>query len=286
MKQFFTLVLVIACVSSFAQTTIPNAGFETWTSQGSYENPDPWDSPNDVSSSLGIEVVEAESSIVYEGSYSAKISVKSSIAGALPGVLTLGDFSFSLLTMSATIDGGTPFTGRPERFSGWFQYEPQNNDECFFGAILLKENGSNFDTVGSAGFFSSQTLLNWTKFDTTFEYFSTDIPTHLNIILLPTDQDNPQVNSVVYVDDLQLSYASDINDYEVSNINIINDGSEIHFPSMQGLLNQIEIYTLDGRLVKQSYESETSVSIVDLNTGLYILRIQNDKGIFSAKFIR
>lgn len=106
-------LLIFASLS--AQTTIPNAGFEDWTAEGSYENPNSWDSPNDVTSSLGIVVVEKEEVYVHSGNYAAMITVKSSIAGNMPGVLTLGDFSFDLLSMTATIEGGIPFTGKPEK---------------------------------------------------------------------------------------------------------------------------------------------------------------------------
>lgn len=285
MKRFFTMVFLAANISLFSQTTIPNAGFENWTSQGSYENPDFWDSPNESTSSLGIVVAEAENSIVYEGSYSAKISVQSSIFGALPGVLTLADFNFDLFSFTSTIDGGTPFTGRPERFSGWFQYEPQNNDECLFGAILLKENGGTYDTVGTAGFTNNQTLLTWTRFETAFEYRTTDAPTHLNIILLPTDINNPQVNSVVYVDALDLTYANAVPDDNISQTKVYLDGDQLHFPEMNSNEKNINIFDINGRCVFEKTQTENSIAISDFQQGVYIIRIQSDNKVYNAKFI-
>ncbi|PLW92445.1 MAG: hypothetical protein C0592_10740 [Marinilabiliales bacterium] len=286
MKKFFTLICLAVSFSLFAQTTIPNAGFENWTSQGSYVNPDSWDSPNEISSTLGIAVVEPESSIVYEGSYSAKISVKNSIGGPLPGVLTLGDFDFSFITMTATIDGGTPFTGRPDRFSGWFQYTPNNNDECFFGVMLLKENAGNYDTVGTAGVFINQTVLTWTYFDTIIDYRTSDTPTHLNIIIMPSNEANPQVNSVMLVDALEFHYTSDINEHGNSNLNIYNDGNFIHFPNLDNNEKTIHIYDLNGRLIKESVQTETKISVADMPEGMYIIKLQNSEGSYSAKFIR
>ncbi|HPS83274.1 MAG TPA: hypothetical protein PLA88_03080 [Bacteroidales bacterium] len=115
---FVTGIAILAFVTLSAQTTIPNAGFENWTASGSYENPDSWDSPNDVTSSLGKIVVEKEDVYVHGGNFAAMITVFSSFAGNLPGMLTLGDFSFDLMSMTATIDGGTPFTGKPEKMTG------------------------------------------------------------------------------------------------------------------------------------------------------------------------
>ena len=84
---FITGIAVLFLLSAQAQLTIPNAGFENWTTAGSYENPDSWDSPNDVTSSLGKIVVEKEATYVHSGSYAAMITVQSSFAGNLPGCL-------------------------------------------------------------------------------------------------------------------------------------------------------------------------------------------------------
>lgn len=290
MKKFLflsTFLLVVMLLN--AQTTIPNAGFESWTATGSYENPDSWDSPNDVTSSLGKIVVEKESSIVHSGSYSAMITALTSLAGTLPGVLTLADFSFDLLTFSATIEGGIPFTGRPEKFTGWFQYEPQNNDICLIGAFLLKENGGNWDTIAIAGLDTTATIVAWTQFNAVFDYRNSDIPTHLNIVLLPADRDNPQPNSTLYIDELMMVYPTSISDIDEPWFTVSKnyDTQSIQISNQNQLGGYIHIYNATGQLIKsESIEGENNfVSMSSLPSGIYLIQGLSEQGNYTYKLL-
>ncbi|MDX9931596.1 MAG: PCMD domain-containing protein [Bacteroidales bacterium] len=280
-------LLIFASLS--AQTTIPNAGFEDWTAEGSYENPNSWDSPNDVTSSLGIVVVEKEEVYVHSGNYAAMITVKSSIAGNMPGVLTLGDFSFDLLSMTATIEGGIPFTGKPEKISGWYQYDPNNNDICLIGAFLLQDNGGTWDTIATAGFESSATVQTWTQFEADFDYRNTNNPTHLNIILMPTDRNNPQSGSTIYIDDLELSYTQSILE---KNQNLVKSYSDydanmvkISFPEVSKA--SVLLMDINGKNLKEIQISgnEASLEMKGISNGIYVLQIADEFNIYSTKII-
>lgn len=53
----FTIAVLTASINNiFAQ--IPNSGFETWMSMGTYENPDGWATPNDFTTSAGVYTAE------------------------------------------------------------------------------------------------------------------------------------------------------------------------------------------------------------------------------------
>lgn len=289
MKSFYLLFMVLAIAAiSTAQTTIPNAGFEDWTSAGSYENPDSWDSPNDVTSSLGKIVVEKESSIVHGGSYSAVIKAESSIAGTLPGILTLADFGFDLLSFSATIEGGTPFTGRPYSMKGWVQYEPQNNDICLIGAFLLKENAGSWDTIAIAGFDTTVTLLSWTEFEAIFDYRNGDTPTHLNVILLPADRNNPQANSTLYVDDLSLVYTQSVSD--ISSMPRItsfqqNELLTIHVDGAES--GKVQLSDVNGRRISETMLQEgfATIETSSIAHGVYLITCVFDQNSITQKVV-
>lgn len=286
---FFTGIAVLFLLSANAQLTIPNAGFENWTAAGSYENPDSWDSPNDVTSSLGKIVVEKEETYVHSGNYAAMITVQSSFAGNLPGMLTLGDFSFDLLSMTATIAGGIPFSGRPEKFTGWYQYDPQNSDICLMGAFLLKDNAGVWDTVAIAGFESTASVTAWTAFEADFDYRSSETPTHMNIILMPTDRNNPQANSTIYIDDLGFTYPVSVDDQEKNNFqayaNTENNRIDVLFPSeTRGTLT---LRDMQGRIVHSSIISSTasSIDMQQVTAGIYLITFESEKAVYSIKTI-
>lgn len=286
---FVTGIAILTFVTLSAQTTIPNAGFENWTASGSYENPDSWDSPNEVTSSLGKIVVEKEDEYVHGGNYSAMITVLSSFAGNLPGMLTLGDFSFDLMSMTATIDGGIPFSGRPEKMTGWYQYEPNNNDICLIGAFLLKDNSGTWDTIATAGFESTATVLSWTQFEAVFDYRNSNTPTHMNIILLPTDRNNPQAGSTIYIDDLAFVYPQSIGENNVSPVKVTADYNsdciKLHFPETSNA--SIIITDINGKKLQEIQVAgvDASIGMAGIPKGVYIIQIADYSNIYSIKTI-
>jgi len=188
----------------FAQQ-MPNGSFETWTQTGSYAEPNSWSTPNPTTASLGTFTVTKETAVVQSGTAAAKIQTKSVLGIQIPGLLTLGTFSINLVTMEAKIEGGTPFTSRPSSLTGYYQYEPKFGDECFVGVLLLKQIGNSWDTLGTGSFASTSNILTWTPFTANINYNSQDDPTHLNIIILSSDRNNPQPNSTLYIDNLSFS---------------------------------------------------------------------------------
>lgn len=285
---FVTGIAILAFVTLSAQTTIPNAGFENWTASGSYENPDSWDSPNDVTSSLGKIVVEKEDVYVHGGNFAAMITVLSSFAGNLPGMLTLGDFSFDLMSMTATIDGGTPFTGKPEKMTGWYQYEPNNNDICLIGAFLLQDNSGTWDTIATAGFESTATVLTWTQFEAVFDYRNSNTPTHMNIILMPTDRNNPQAGSTIYIDDLTFEYPQSIGENNNSaKLFSDHDANLIKLNFAEATDATIVLSDINGRTLKKIHASgiEASIGMAGIPKGVYIVQISDRSNIYSIKTI-
>jgi hypothetical protein len=291
MKKFLLLLVIIPAVN-FAQI-VPNGNFENWTTASGYNDPTGWDTPNSVSSSLGVITVYKETSIVQEGSSSVKIQTKSILGTPIPGLITLGDFNINVLTFEATITGGTPFTGRPESMSGYYQYEPIFNDEAFIGIILLKQNGANWDTVADGAFTSTSTLTTWTPFLATLNYRTSDIPTHLNIIIMSSDRNAPQPNSTLYIDNLTFSYPASVDEAGASSISVSysDDVLYVNMSQEHHEISNIHIYSVDGKLMGSYYPDhrhmwEMKVQLPGLPAGLFIASVTSANGsVVQKKFI-
>lgn len=290
MKKLYILLAILILSKVVFSQTIPNAGFENWDSYSNYENPVSWDSPNETASTLFLEPVKKETSIVQEGSFSAYLETVS-FGFIIPGLLTLGDFNVNIITQEATISGGIPFTSRPNHFKGYIQYEPASADICFIGILLLKDMGSGiYDTIGDGNFQTDQTLLSWTPFDITINYNSPDAPTHMNIIILPSDFDNPQPGSILYIDNLSLETSSSL-DEPISNYNIYASidpsNSKLYVQSPDMLIQSIEVYDIQGRLMIKELAVNSLIWSSDnaLDNGLFIVNVITESGNKKIKLI-
>lgn len=217
MKKVYLLVnLLIAAVLlstgiSFGQS-VPNGNFEAWDTGISYPRATGWDSPNEVIATSLFStnyVVFQESTNPASGLYSAKLESKSiSIPFgspiAVPGFMTLGDFSVNIATQTWTINGGVPFTDRPDKLTGKYKYAPSGSDMCMVQVVLLNYNAATqtiIDTIAE-GVFVGTAASSFTEFEAELDYNSTATPNYMNINILSSGSSAVQVGSVMYVDDL------------------------------------------------------------------------------------
>lgn len=283
MRAFLSIFLMMIIAGVIKGQAIPNGGFETWTQTGSYAEPTPWNTPNPTTSSLSTYTVTKESTLVQSGSYAARVQTKSVLGFTIPGLMTLGAFSINLVTMEATITGGIPFNYRPDSLTGFIQYEPKFGDECFIGALLLKQNGTSWDTLGTGSFSSTSTLLNWTRFSCPIDYNSANVPTHLNIIILSSDRNSPQPNSSLYIDNLAFQYNPvSVASHDRPDFSATLYGNQLHICSKENVSGKhtVQLFSIDGRLLfsEEAYFSGAnyvSAPIPGLPAGVVILSISD-----------
>ncbi len=276
--NIFLLFLIIGFTTIAQQ--VPNGNFENWTAASTYDDPTGWDTPNSTSSTLGVITVYQESTYVQNGNFAAKLQSKSILGTPIPGLITLGDFDINIMTFEATITGGVPFIHKPEALHGYFQYEPVANDQAFVGVILLKQNGSNWDTIADGSFTSNATVLTWTNFTATLTYRSTDTPTHLNIIIMSSDRVAPQPNSTFYVDNLTFTYPASVEEIEKPELNSwVSDGFlNIYSVNQNHSISTVDIYDMQGRsLQSMDFFNEQSsfvrFPVFNLPTGILFVRV-------------
>ncbi|MBL0342939.1 MAG: T9SS type A sorting domain-containing protein [Bacteroidetes bacterium] len=56
-------------------------------------------------------------------------------------------------------------------------------------------------------------------------------------------------------------------------------------PSENGAFN-IEVYSMDGRLVKMAERGIRTIQISDLNSGIYMVKVIKDSMVFSTKLLK
>jgi hypothetical protein len=141
-KFLFLFVLTTSILTSFAQTQMPNAGFENWSGG----NPDNWGNSDAIIKGItgtdpgGVEK-ETNAPDVYVGAASLRCktdSVTIALFGQtilLPGVTSLGTISLNLATRSLNLKG-IGYTDRPDSFSFAYKYTSGTAAADTGGAIV------------------------------------------------------------------------------------------------------------------------------------------------------
>jgi len=292
LKIFFILVIFQAG-NSYSQT-LPNMSFDSWTSYsgGAYEEPsgDVWTTANKSTllTSL-IPVTTEKTTDTVAGPFAAKMTTKLAPLPINPllvtGTLATGTFNY-LATPPANLKMGTPFTGRPVRFTGYYKYIDNAGDSCDIYAILSKWDGSAHQTVGDARLRSTLTVTQYTKFDLAFNYYSADTPDSISIVFASSAAGNlmqGNVGSTLYIDNTSLEYtngfetildpAIQVNCYPVPATTTVN--FSLNKVPGNGIL---KIYGETGTEVKsvKVVNKETTVSVGGLAAGKYFYKIINN----------
>lgn len=213
------LLCLMGC-GVFAQTTLPNLSLEMWTDFGNYEEPSGgvWTTANktvDLAPGIVPETT-LKSTDAHSGTYAARmVTARWPIVNLLlTGTLATGTFN-TTATPPDNLQMGMPFTGRPDKFKGWYKYNAQGGDSCDIYAILSKWNtGTNQrETVGEAWLRSDQAVTAYTQYDLSFTYTSGDTPDTISIVFASSaagDQLMGQVGAELFIDEIEFEYATGI----------------------------------------------------------------------------
>ncbi len=245
MKKNYVLSLLIAALfslSAFAQTSTLNLDFESWDNT-TYPNPTSWDSPNATIAGIFSTdwVLMQETGSVVSGTSALKLESKTitiPIFGNvdIPGFATLGTLDVNTTTQTYSINGGEPFTDRPDKLLGSFLYNPVGTDQCVVEVVLLNYNevtSTIIDTIGYGSFIGNTTTA-WENFEVIINYTSTATPNYVNINLVASYPE-PVDGSTLWVDDLSFYTApvstGDLFFSEYVEGSSNNKGLEIYNPS-------------------------------------------------------
>jgi hypothetical protein len=165
-----SIALLLLTATAHAQD-IPNGGFENWTSQGSYIDPDGWLTSNMVSWSVAGMLTCEQGSPGVVGQHFVKVSDRFLTgAGMEQGSITVGTWgSFPAF----------PFTERPAALNGFWQYHPVNGGtDGVVSAALTRWNTitGQREYIANAPIHATGEIDAWEAFSSPFLYYSDATP--------------------------------------------------------------------------------------------------------------
>lgn len=281
-------------IEVFAQTAIPNAGFEDWqTLQGpisnTYEEPYDWNSANECTAIVNQFSVN-KSTDSHSGTYSAELESKStSFQGIIAnGVLTTA--TMICLAQGGGQEGGMAFPAfpagirsYPDSIVGWYKYAPAGNDSAYSQIMFLANN--DLDTVCFTRI-DFHAAANWTRFSAAICPGNNSSPEKLSLLFSSSWGDGSQgqavVGSIFHIDDIEFIYPLDIgvgDELEANKWSVYPNPviGELNINVAQGQEAHIEILDVTGKRIKYVKLSDERISI-DLSTlvaGVYLYQIKS-----------
>lgn len=298
---FKNIVLIIALATgslhSMAQD-VPNGSFENWTNGA----PDQWNTTDYTLVGITWDVVTKELANPQSGTASAKLSVVTKTIPfvgtySIPGAITLGTITMDPINGTANVTGGYPFTGMPQKLTGYFKYQPVNNDTCGMGWALTKWNSGITDTIGY-GYIDTMGLFNsWTYFEIPLQYNLWETPDTMNIGIICS---NPldgltHTGTTLWVDNLQFVYGpvgiDGVTFAHGVKIYGANGGRTLILQPGLDHLTQTEICLTDlsGQVVrrwrKALFADRVDLDVSNCPVGIYVLTIAGSQGIIESRKI-
>jgi len=298
MKKVSTLglLMIATIVSLTAQTTLPNANFEQWTGN----KPNGWDASNFQIGFFNIVSVFRDTVEPLQGSACVRIETKTHNLGlaspTIPGIITLGVINVDFTTFTGTVDGGIPFTGRPERLKGFIDASPASGDSAMVAIGFSKWNGTSRDTIGSGLGWFGTVHGEWVAFDIPILFTTTGLPDSLNIIISSSaiGADVVVPGSKVLIDSLWFDYGSIM-------VEVPGGGRELSVWADRGrqlfirtdqpedITGWVQVVGLGGQLVYSgslnAYDSSRGISLQGVADGVYLVRVTLSDGTVYCKKI-
>ncbi|MCE9540391.1 MAG: PCMD domain-containing protein [Bacteroidetes bacterium] len=201
-------ILVLGVFNSIAQ---PNGGFENWTQQATYENPDGWATLNFLSLTVPpnpLSVFKVIGIDKHSGNYAMKVTtigVVNNPAPDLIGDTAGGIFTGSIILSPFSYVFGFPYAGRPEKLVFWAKSAPIADDSAETLVVLLKNNGITRDTI-AIGRITIPPTTEYTKFLIDLNYYSTSISDTASIVFGASKyKGKGMIGSTLYVDDIEFT---------------------------------------------------------------------------------
>ena len=203
-KQLLFIGAIVFASAAGAQT-IPNGGFENWTDNGLYEDPDQWVSLN-FFALLGAPETATKSTDAHSGTYAAQLqTVAADVDGdgnndTIPSSLSLG----TLDLMSGESTNGAAFTSRPDSLTGWYKFAPLNADAFVVQVSLTKWNAvsGEQETVASGTYTQDAAASVYRRMSFPLVYESTDIPDTVSVTFITAGGMTTSPGTALWIDDL------------------------------------------------------------------------------------
>jgi len=295
-RSIFTFFIIFSWISIIKAQ--PNGGFEDWTTEFSYENPDHWQTFNFLSQLSPPNPISAFKAIgidKHSGNYALKI--KTVFLNNKPSQIKTGDSAGAVFTGKINYSPpsrtyGFPYTGRPENLEFWFKYLPVGGDAAGAGIMLLKWNGSSHDTIATGSVVLLATSA-YTLSQAPLQYNSIGLPdTAIIIFTASNDSVLARVGSILFVDDVQFTGWVGMDEQKlnsdkvkifpnpaIDNVTILVEVKDAE---------NVRVFDSSGKLagIYKIHNYSTNVNTTLFSTGIYCCEIRDkkDKVITTGKF--
>lgn len=287
----FSIALVLAFAASKAQT-IPNFSFESWSSVGSYENPDQWGTMNNTTASSGI-FTSTKASPGVVGSYYLKLVSKTVGSSVVNGVAVSGVLdSITLEPIS-----GFAFSSRPASLGGKWQHMIYGSSQGSIKVTLTRWDATLGERVQVASGVKnlSGMAMSWANFSIPLTYTDGNNPDTC-IIVMKASGSNPANNDYLYVDNLaftgEVSGLKEVSQEQI-NLNIYpnpaSDYINLNFQSTKGENCSVELRDVLGKTIKtqtinaQEEGVSTRMDINNIPQGIYFITLRTNSNTITKK---
>lgn len=291
-KIIYSIIVLVATAAISSAQTIPNAGFENWTTVGTYNNPDSWGNLNSKTAAAAVFTCE-KGTPGYAGSSYLKVTSRTVTGmGVVPGKAVCGVID----TTTYLPVSGMAFTGRPAYLKGYWQHMIYGSSQGYIDVKLTRwDAGTNTRVqVASAHTILSGMAMSWAAFTIPMSYTDSNAPDTC-VITLSASGTAPTNLDYLWVDALTFFGTQGINEYDLNTKislypNPSTDRLVLDLASLNEQKVSVSIIDMTGNIVKSieiiSATSATAIDISDVATGNYIVKVIGTKGIASGKFIK
>jgi hypothetical protein len=203
MKKLVLIGALFLSAMANAQN-VPNGGFENWTTQGTYEDPNNWLTLN-LFTMFGGPATTTKSTDMHSGLYAAKCETiiteldQDGEDEVFPGTMTLG-----IIDMNAEETySGMAMTTRPDSLIAWIKYQATGAD--MFGVSVTMSRWDSGDAateiMGTGTYSGGTTVGGYTRIAVPITYGVAGIPDTAQIIFA-SSAGEPGNGSSLWVDDL------------------------------------------------------------------------------------
>jgi len=295
MKSYYiALSLFFSFFLSTVFSQIPNFSFENWTTVGSYSVPDNWDNLNSTTAPASVYTCTKGTPGNPGTSYMKLTSKTVSGVGVVPGVAVCGILDHAThLPVS-----GFPFTDRPQKLTGNWQYMMYGTGKGHIDVFLTHWNSVTHsrDTIAGNRVTLSGMVMAWAVFTLPLTYLSSSYPDSCTIFLSASG--TPAANlDFLWVDNLNFSGSVS------TGINPIRNTTFTVFPNpATDLLNincfsekseelGLKLFDQNGLIVLESKkqllpgENKVALNVSAVPKGIYLLLIEDEKSVKTEKVV-
>lgn len=262
MKKIIITVIAALGMSVTANAQIPNAGFENWTTVGSYEIPNGWGTLNHTTATYSV-FTATKATPGSPGASYMKLTSKTTGTFVSKGVAVSG----KLDTVTMLPKSGVAYTQRPATFAGKWQHMIFGSSQGSVKVLTTRWNTTTNmrDTVAHAEQTLAGMAMSWANFSMNLNYMDSLNYPDSCMIVLEASGANPTNNDYLWVDNLAFTGTVAV---------VVNTVSTVGVKEVQGTVSNLSLFpnpANDVLQIKLSVSKEQPITIEMLDVSGRVL---------------